>query len=153
MKPNPEHAAKVLKQIETSPFPDLVSIQGVSLEKGKAIFKLKLENKHLQPFKVTHGGVLATLIDTATIWSVYFSIQEGDGLTSVDLKLNYLAPSQQGVLTVIGKEIKMGKRLGYAEAEVRTESGELLAHGTSTLMVLPRKSLQTDPPLPTKFIE
>lgn len=42
---------------------------------------------------------------------------------------------------------------GYAEAEVTAENGKILAHGTSTLMLLPGKGLTSEPPLPAKFNE
>jgi uncharacterized protein (TIGR00369 family) len=58
-----------------------------------------------------------------------------------------------GKLIAKGRQIKIGKTLGYAEAEVTDENGKLLAHGTSTLMILPGKALAADPPLPAKFIE
>jgi uncharacterized protein (TIGR00369 family) len=77
---------------------------------------------------------------------------ENAGVTTVDLKLNYLAPAVSGKLIATGHRIKQGKTLGYAAAEVRSETGELLAHGTSTLMVLLSKGLTTAPPLPPKFI-
>jgi len=69
----------------------------------------------------------------------------------VDVKLNYLAPAVFGKLIAKGRQIKLGKTLGYAEAEVSTESGKLLAHGTSTLILLPGKGSTSDPPLPSKF--
>ena len=55
----------------------------------------------------------------------------------VDLKLNYLAPARVEALRSSGKLIRAGKTLSYAEADVRTGDGRLVAHGTSTLMRLP----------------
>jgi len=77
---------------------------------------------------------------------------ENAGVTTVDLKLNYLAPAVSGKLIATGNRIKQGKTLGYAAVEVCSETGELLAHGTSTLMVIPGKGLTTGSPLPPKFI-
>jgi uncharacterized protein (TIGR00369 family) len=75
------------------------------------------------------------------------------GLTTVDLKLNYLAPAASGKLIARGSQIKLGRTLGYAEAEVLDETGKILAHGTSTVIILPGKAIETDPPLPPKFID
>ena len=68
------------------------------------------------------------------------------------MKLNYLAPAVAGNAIAKGKQIKLGRTLGYAEASVEDESGRLIAHGTSTLMILPEKAPTADPPFPPKFL-
>jgi uncharacterized protein (TIGR00369 family) len=70
-----------------------------------------------------------------------------DGLASVDLKLNYLAPVRVEALRASGTLIKAGKTLSYAEADVRTGDGRLVAHGTSTLMRLPNLGVKLGIPL------
>ena len=70
-----------------------------------------------------------------------------DGLVSVDLKLNYLAPVRVEALHSTGTLIKAGKTLSYAEADVRTSDGRLVAHGTSTLMRLPGLGMKLGIPL------
>ena len=64
------------------------------------------------------------------------------GLVNVDLKLNYLKPAIGGKLKAEGRCIRPGRQISYTEAYVRDEKGELLAHGTSTLMALPGKGLK-----------
>ena len=101
-----------------------------------------------------HGGVFASIIDAAAFWAVYYEIEDQNtGATTVDLKLNYLAPAVCGKLIARGRQIKLGKTLGYAEAEVTAANGKILAHGTSTLMLLPGKGLTSEPSLPAKFNE
>jgi len=97
--------------------------------------------------------VFSTIIDAATFWAVYPEVDENSGMTSVDLKLNYLAPASKGKLIAEGRRIKLGKTLGLGEAEVRDENGRILAHGTSTLIILPDFPFLHDRPLPAKFIE
>jgi uncharacterized protein (TIGR00369 family) len=70
-----------------------------------------------------------------------------DGLASVDLKLNYLAPARLEPLRCTGTLIKAGKTLSYAEAEVRGDDGRLIAHGTCTLMQLPGLGVKLGIPL------
>ncbi len=79
---------------------------------GYAEMEAIIEPKHFQPFAIVHGGLIASLIDSTTFWSVYMGIlDENDGLTSVDLKLNYLSScSELGKkLIAKGKQIKLGK--------------------------------------------
>jgi len=121
---------------------------------GYSCFEIDLNKNHLQPFGLVHGGVFASLIDTAASWAAFYGIEDQHaGLTSVDLKLNYLAPAVSGKLMAKGRQIKMGKILSYAEARVTDKSGKLLAHGTSTIMILKGKAPTADPPLPSKFVE
>jgi uncharacterized protein (TIGR00369 family) len=95
-----------------------------------------------------HGGNIATLIDTATFWACFLSTDSDvDGLASVDLKLNYLAPARLETLRCTATLIKAGKTLSYAEAEVVTADDRLIAHGTSTLMRLPGLGVKLGIPL------
>jgi uncharacterized protein (TIGR00369 family) len=118
-----------------------------------SVLEIDLAQKHLQPFGFVHGGVFASIIDAAAFWAIYYEIEDQNvGVTTVDLKLNYLAPAVSGKLIAKGRQIKLGKTLGYAEAEVTDVNGRILAHGTSTVILLPGQGLDTDPPLPPKFI-
>ena len=82
---------------------------------------------------LVHGGVLSTLIDTATFWSVFMKVPEDAGLVNIDLKLNYLQAVAAGKLITEGYAIRSGRSISYAEAKVFNENNELIAHGTSTL--------------------
>ena len=55
---------------------------------------------------------------------------------------NYLKPVTEGRLIAKGRAIRSGKSVSYAEAGVMDSAGELVAHGTSTLMTLPGKGLK-----------
>jgi acyl-coenzyme A thioesterase PaaI-like protein len=46
----------------------------------------------------------------------------------------------------------LGRTLGYADAEVTDAKGRILAHGTSTVILLPGQGLKATPPLPPKFL-
>ena len=153
-KPNPEYIKRMNEVVNSCPYFDLLSMKLVDIGVGYSTLEIELANKHLQPFGVVHGGVFASIIDAATFWSVYYDIEDPNvGITTVDLKLNYLAPAISGKLIASGRQIKVGRTLGYAEANVADQQGKVLAHGTSTLIILPGKAIKTDPPLPPKFIE
>jgi uncharacterized protein (TIGR00369 family) len=112
-----------------------------------------IAQKHLQPFGFVHGGVFASIIDAASFWSLFYEIEDQDtGVTTVDLKLNYLAPAISGRLIAKGRQIKLGRTLGYADAEVTDTMGRILAHGSSTVILLPGQGLKANPPLPPKFL-
>ena len=74
------------------------------------------------------------MIDTAASWAVFYGIEDQNaGLTSVDLKLNYLAPAMSGKLMAKGRLIKMGNTISYAEAHVTDASGKILADSLGAL--------------------
>ena len=151
---NPAFTERLYSMINSSPYPVLLSMTVREIEIGRCTFEINIdEKKHWQPYGIVHGGVIASLIDTATFWSVYLNLEgESTGLVNVDLKLNYLAPVVTGKLVVIGEQIRLGKTLGLAEARVTDERGTLIACGLSTLMVIPGKNLKSDSPMPSKFI-
>jgi uncharacterized protein (TIGR00369 family) len=149
---NPAYVDCVNRLINNSPYFQLLSMRVVEAGIGFSLLEIDLDRKHLQPFGFVHGGVFASIIDAACFWALFHEIEDPNaGATTVDLKVNYLAPAASGKLIAKGRRIKLGRTLGYAEASVTDEAGKLLAHGTSTLMILPENALATDPPLPPKF--
>jgi len=153
-KPNPEYIKRMNAIVNFCPYFELLSMKLQDVGIGYSVLEVDLAQKHLQPFGMVHGGVFASIIDAAAFWSVYFAVEDlSAGLTTVDLKLNFLAPAASGKLIARGRQIKIGNTLGYAEAEVTDEKGNILSHGTSTVIILPGKAITVDPPLPPKFID
>jgi len=95
----------------------------------------------LNPYGGIHGGAYASIIDTAAYWSTYCELEEGVGLISIDLKIDFLAPVSDGMIIAKGRSIKIGKTMCLAEATAMDSNGKWLAHGTSKMMVL--KGMQT----------
>ncbi len=127
--------------IRDAPFPRLMGMRLEAIDMDSATIVLDIDERHFQPFGIVHGGVLATLIDTATFWAAFLRLPPHAGLVNIDLKLNYLQPANAGRLTATGRCIRPGRTLSYTEAHVRDERGDLLAHGTSTLMALPDRGI------------
>lgn len=153
-KPNPEYVKRIKEFVNSSPYFSLLAMKILDIGMGFSVVEIDLDQKHLQPFGLVHGGVFASIIDAAAFWAFFYEIEDQNaGATSVDLKLNYLAPAMSGRLIARGHQIKHGKTLGYAEARVTDENSKVLAHGTSTLMIMPGKGITADPPLPAKFLK
>jgi len=142
LSPNPEYINELIELVKTSPFPSHMSMRLANIEIDAAEVELDAGNNHLQPFGIIHGGVLATLIDTATFWAAFLKIPEDAGMVNIDLKLNYLKSVKTGLLKACGRTIRAGRSVSYAESSVFDAKGELVAHGTSTLMTLPGKGIR-----------
>ena len=148
---NPDYVKSVKEKVNRCPYFELLSIKIKEFGMGESILEVALEEKHLQPFGVVHGGVYSSLVDAAAFWAVYPEIDEEVGLTTVELKLNYLAPSSKGYMIAKGKSIRVGKTLCLGEASIEDGTGVLLAYGTATMMILNDMKIQGESAFPKKF--
>jgi uncharacterized protein (TIGR00369 family) len=156
---NPDHVQTIINAINESPYFKHLSMTVKDIGIGYSIVELDMGNEHLNPFGGIHGGAYASVIDTAAYWATYCELDEKVGLISIDLKIDYLSPIRDGVITTKGRRIKMGKSMCLAEATAMNKDNKWLAHGTSKMMVT--RGLQTiddalkftgSKALPPKFI-
>ncbi len=148
---NPVYVEAIKRVVNTSPYFSLISMEIKNLEPGHARLEVLLEEKHHHPFGMVHGGVFSSLVDAAAYWALYPEVDEGKWMTTVEMKLNFLAPARSGKLIAEGRRIKFGQTLCLGEASVEDEKGKLLAHGTATFMIVPGQDLPES--LPPKFLD
>ncbi|RFU71147.1 PaaI family thioesterase [Peribacillus saganii] len=88
---------------------------------------------------IAHGGVIATLIDTAigTLANVTVS-SEGNAAVTTDISVRYLKAAKGGTLTCQGTILHKGKKTMILEGRVYTEEGVLCAHSTANFFIIPR---------------
>ncbi|MDY6822533.1 MAG: PaaI family thioesterase [Thermodesulfobacteriota bacterium] len=132
---NPQWLYEIKKVVNFCPYFQLQQMTLEDLGWGSARLAIDLEERHLQPFGLVHGGVFASLMDAAGFWAVYSQLPESVGLTTVELKINYLASMISGRLIGLGSCIKLGRTIGLGDARIENEDGKLVAHGTTTVMV------------------
>ncbi len=95
---------------------------------GSARISFEATDEHLNPAGTLHGGVLATLVDTAMGLAVF----RGDNApVTIEMKVTYLEPAKPGVLLVEALVRKRGRRITIVEAEI-TQDDELVAHAIGT---------------------
>jgi len=158
---NPEHLQAVISAINNGPFFKLMSMTVEELGDGYSVVAIEIGKKHMNPFGGLHGGVYSSALDTAAYWSAYCDLPDGNGLISIDLKVDFLAPvSPDHKIIVTGNRIKAGKTIFLAEAKMCNQAGKVLAHGTSKLMVTHDKQTIHDvieyvgsSKLPAKFLK
>ena len=139
---NPAYVEELKNLVKNSPYPRHMRMVLDQVEVDQTVVAIELADCPLQPFGIVHGGVVATLIDTATFWAAFLRLPEDAGLVNVDLKLNYLQPVTDGRLIARGICLRPGRSICYSEAKVFDKDEKLIAHGTSTLMVLEGKGLK-----------
>ena len=157
---NPKHIQDLLSLINKGPFFQLLNIKICELKCGYSYIMVKLEEKHLNPFGTIHGGVYASIIDTAAYWAAYCEVDEHAGYTSIDVSIHNLSMVNRGNIVVEGRSLKVGRSLCLCEAQAIDENGRLLAYGTSKLMMLKGKqsinhviAAMGGDVLPPKFID
>ena len=151
-KLNPAYIEAAREVANQCPYFRLQSMSIEALDVGTSTLEIAVEEKHLQPYGIVHGGVFASIIDAAAFWAGFAELDENFGMTTVEIKVNYLAPAKTGRLVARGRRIRLGKTLALAEAQVTDPDGKLLATGTATMMILPGFSFDTDGTLPPKYL-
>lgn len=110
----------------------------VAVDDGVAVFEGTPSPALFNPLGTVHGGWALTLIDSATGCAAHTTLPAGTGYTTVETKANFsrAITADTGVVRCEGRVVNAGRRIISAEAVLRDAAGRILAHGTSTLMVL-----------------
>ena len=124
------------------PPPPIAATLGFSLrsvEIGEAEFVGTPDESVYNPIGVVHGGLAATLIDSATGCAVQSTLEPGVAYTSLEVKVNFARPITRDTGRVLceGTIVHRGRTIATAEARlVADASGKLHAHGTATCLLM-----------------
>ncbi|HEX3791607.1 MAG TPA: PaaI family thioesterase [Pseudonocardiaceae bacterium] len=120
-----------------SPIGSTLGFNLTEVAAGRAVFTCTPSEFMYNPIGMVHGGVIATLLDSAAGCALHTTLPAGVGYTSLDLNLKYLRPvsKHSGPLRAIGTVLNKGRRTGLAQAELRDAADRLIAHATSSLMI------------------
>jgi uncharacterized protein (TIGR00369 family) len=105
------------------------------VEEGRARLEFEATDEHLNPAGTVHGGVLATLVDTAMGTAVRSATDDGDVPATSQLTVTYLRPGKPGRLTVEARVRTRGEHLTVCEADVE-QDGRSLVHAVATFALL-----------------
>lgn len=120
------------------PLAALMNFQLVELGEGHATFAVEPAEYHYNPIGVVHGGLAATLLDSAMGCAVHSMLPLGTGYTTLELKVNFVRAitAQTGRVRAEAKLIHLGERTATAEGRVVDDRGKLYAHATTTCLIL-----------------
>ena len=124
-----------------APPPPIAQLLGMDIEEvgdGYATFTLEPDERMLNPIGTIHGGIAATLLDSAMGCAVHTTLPPGAAYTTAQLNLHYLRAMQPGMgrVRAIGTVLHRGRTQSTAEAKLLDARGRLLAHGTTTCLIL-----------------
>ena len=119
------------------PVLEMIGIEPLDVGEGWIRFALDPHETHYNPLGTVHGGVIATLLDSAAGCAVHSVLPAGMGYTSLDLTAKYLRPVTEatGRVIVTGTVMSRGSRTALAEARLTDGRDRLMAHATSSCMI------------------
>jgi len=126
-------------ELPPPPIAKLMRMDVTALAEGRVEFSCELDESVYNPIGVVHGGLVCTLLDTVAGCAVHTTLPAGVGYTSIELKVNYLRAvhADSGPLTAVGRVVKPGRRVAFAEGEVLDAAGRTVATASSSLLVFP----------------
>ena len=127
-----EQKQRAADSIRNLPFAKMIGMELVDMRTDEAVIKIEMRDELRQPAGVLHGGVTATLIDTAMAYAVITRLAEGERASTVDLTVHYLRPHTEDTFTCTAKIVRAGKRIFTVSADVANEQGKLIATAVST---------------------
>lgn len=120
------------------PIASLLNYRLSEVSAGRVVFRGEAHESHYNPIGTVHGGVAATLLDSAMACAIQTHLAEGVAYTTLEIKINYVRAitAVTGQLHAIGTVIHVGRRIGTAEGQLVDDAGKLYAHGTTTCLIL-----------------
>jgi uncharacterized protein (TIGR00369 family) len=124
-------------ELAPPPAAALLGMQLEEVEAGRTVFSMLADEVHENPMGTMHGGIVATLVDTAMGCALSSLLPVDAGFTTLELKINYVRAVTQatGRVYAEGSVVHSGGRVATTEARVHDESGTLYAHATSTCLI------------------
>jgi uncharacterized protein (TIGR00369 family) len=128
-------------QSGTVPPPGFAVLLGLDLEnveEGRVVFTMEPGEEHLNPLGTVHGGLLATMLDSAMGCAIQSVLPAGKSYTTVQLDVKYVRSPRlgEGRIRAEGQVVHAGRRTATAEGQVIDAGGRLCAHATTTCLVL-----------------
>ena len=124
-------------ELAKPPMWELIGLSLVAVKDGEATFVCTPKQAHLNPWGVAHGGLAATLLDSAVGCSIQTLLPAGVSYTTLELKINYIRPMtpEMGEVRAIGTAVHVGRRSAVAEGQIIDKNGKLIARASTTCMV------------------
>jgi uncharacterized protein (TIGR00369 family) len=123
------------------PAPPVIATLGFTLdsvEAGRVQFSFEPAEYHYNPIGSVHGGVYATLLDSATGCAVHSMLPAGVGYTSLDLTVKFLRPItvDTGRVRCVGTVAHLGGRTALAEGKLFDPADRLLGTAVSSILLI-----------------
>ena len=128
----------IAREIPPPPIAALMNFDLVEISEGRAVFVCEPGEYHYNPIGLVHGGLAATLLDSAMGCAIHSTLPAGVGYTTLEIKVNFIRPllAGSGEVRCEGNVVHSGGRTATAEGKVLNARGQLCAHATTTCLVM-----------------
>ena len=124
---------------ENLPFAAMMGAEIVSLEEGRATFRLPYRADWLRPGGTINGPMLVGLADLALYAVVLSAVGRVELVVTTNLNINFLRKPPAVNVIAEARMLKLGKRLAVGEVELFSEGDpDMVAHVTATYSIPPR---------------
>lgn len=108
------------------------------VQEGKVTFRMRPEEFHYNPIGSVHGGVYATLLDSALGCAIQTMLPAGVTYTTLDLAVKYLRPLRLGMAEVraVAEVISVSRQIATASAQITDDAGKVYSTATTTCLVM-----------------
>ena len=126
---------------QTSPYYRAMGTELVEMDEGRALLRVAIQPSHLNADGIVHGGVLPAIADGAMGNALRTLYGAAAQVLTAEIHLHYLRPVRGGSLLAEGRVVQSGRRLSFAEVELREEaSGNAVARGSGVFVIERRDS-------------
>lgn len=123
-------------KIKVNPYWKHLGMELSDFDGDKTVVTLDVTGNLKQIYGTVHGGVLASLVDSAIAVAIHRQLDADEGCSTVEMKLNYLRPVNGGRLTAEGRVVQRGRKIAVGQCEIRDETGQMVAFGTATFFIV-----------------
>ena len=124
------------------PFAELIGLVVESVHQGRSLCRIEVEDKLLKPHGVVHGSVMSALADTGMGGALYPLLAEDESCATIEIKISYFKPVQEGTLECTTQLINRGKTVASLESEIFSND-ELVAKASGTYAIFrPQKHVK-----------
>ncbi len=132
----PDEQRRIREAFENVPFAHLIGIELGEVTRGAATLHLTVRDNLRQNRGVVHGGVTASLIDTAAAFAILTLLEPGQSTTTIDLTIHYLRPLMDGQATARARVLRAGRRLIVVTIDIVDEAESLVATALTSYLRL-----------------
>jgi acyl-CoA thioesterase len=126
-------------QLESSPFYRRMGLKVTDIGPGRVVFEVRAERQLWNAGGMPHGNAIASIAYSASGAALATLLEkDNERPVTVELKVNFCSPAEEGVLHARARVVQKGKRIAVCEFDVTGTNGELVAKGISTYKVQAR---------------
>ena len=132
----PEQEQRIREAFRGVPFARFLGIELGEMKRGAATLHLEIRDELRRNNGFTHGGVVASLADTAAAFAILTLLEPGETTTTIDLTIHYLRPLVKGRATAQARVVRAGRRVLVISVDILDDAKALAATALTSFIKL-----------------